>query len=233
MAQSDERSWDRCLRRGSQVATIFAAAAAVAGACIAWQQLPRIGDIGDRLVQDCDPGMDVHAGEFCQILVGEREERFHVYEGGAYPPGQPEAQESTAKVDWDAFGVTFQAVRVDDGDGAWKIEVAGPWERVGRGERHLCRIGDELRPGQLCVEGKTGAQFRVYATDQHYAGDAREFFAEGYAVLFYEPEKIAAGENKDRLNDKKVTYGSFSAEKIEGTKSWRITGVADGTEDAE
>lgn len=213
----------------SYVAAIVAAGAAVFIAIAAVQELPRIGDIS---VRDCSPGMEVHVDELCRIVVGGREETFRVDANGAYPPSQSELRDDTAKVDWLQFGVTFQAVRISEARGMWRIEVAGEWKNVGGHEGYFCAIGDELRPGEFCVERQTGTQFRVYATDQLYAGDNRESYPDGHAVLFYMPEEIAAGKAPGRLNDEKVMHKRFTAEMIPDTKNWRIVDVGnDGSDE--
>lgn len=236
---SEKSRLDRFLERGAWCATILAGCVALLSSVLALLPyvpglnapsfIPEIlgttnpGDLGE-----CAPSMEVAIREFCEYEVAARlSGTFRVERGGAYPPGQSSLKKDAIKVDWDQFNYTFQAIRLDGDSATWRIEVTGEWEEVGDGPH--CAVGDELSPGQFCVESKTGAPFRVYATDQLYEGDARVPYVEGYAVLFHRPEEIAPNPDSPRLNDKVVKHeeSSFRAERIAGTKMWRIVSVAE------
>ena len=189
------------------------------------------GDVGTTgELGDCKAGMEVGVDESCRFVVDSQTGGdFQVTGLGAYPPTQSGLQQEGVKVDWDGTRTTFQAVKLGDAGGqergAWRIEVAGKWEDIHHGAS-FCRIGDALEPGQFCVESETRAQFRVYATDQLYGGDARSVpFLGGYGVLFYRPEEIASDPNSPRLDDRVVTHGSFRAERIMHTKNWVVVGA--------
>ena len=150
-------------------------------------------NVGDR--GPCMPGQQIEVGEFC--VFTPTESRFRVVESGASPPGEARLVTDRVKIDWDPSGHTFQATRLPDGDGAWRIDVAGLWRNAGSLDE-FCHTGDTLEPGEFCTEPNYGHQFRVYATDELNAGDkmiralcptgegddCRPLYASGYAVLF-------------------------------------------------
>lgn len=142
----------------------------------------------------CAVGMVVDVGEFCVFTPTEG--RFRVIESGANPPGEARLATDQVKIDWSSDH-TFQATRLPDGSGAWRIEAAGLWRNAGSRDG-FCHKGDTLEPGEFCTEPNTEDHFRVYATDELNAddktiramcpteigNDCRPQYASGYAVLF-------------------------------------------------
>ena len=186
----------------------------------------RPGDLGS-----CSPGMEVREGGYCQFVVaGGGGGTFRVAEGGAYPPGQSARQSSSAKVDWDNFGYTFQAVRLPDDSDTWRVLSAGPWRDIGGSDvNRNCQVGDVLQLGQFCVERRTGAQFRVYGADQHYRDDNRPLFESGYATLYwFEGGEIPSPDNS-LLEPERVELGC-EEQHVLAFVAQRIPALTDGAE---
>ena len=174
-------------------------------------------DTGDR--GPCTPGQQIKVGEFCVFTPTEG--RFRVVESGANPPGEARLATDRVKIDWDSSGHTFQATRLSDGDGAWRIDVAGLWRNVGSLDG-FCRKGDTLDPGQFCIEPNSRHQFRVYATDELVADDNRPLYPGGYAVLFWWKDGEVPHPDNGRLHDRVVVSGDhFEAVRRSGA-SWEI-----------
>lgn len=170
---------------------------------------------------NCAVGMVVEVDEFC--VFKPTEGRFRVVGSGANPPGEARLATDRVKIDWDSSGHAFQATRLPDGDGAWRIDVAGLWRNAGSLD-DFCHTGDTLEPGEFCTERNTNRQFRVYATDELDANDkairamcptgdgdkCRALHANGYGVLYQfgpnsEPilERIPNGYN-GRLDGRRI-----------------------------
>ena len=164
----------------------------------------RLDDLGD-----CSPGVEVEEGRYCRFVVaGGSGGTFRVAEEGAYPPGQSVRQPSSAKVDWDGFNFTFQAVRLPEGSGTWRVLSAGMWHDIGGNDVNgNCQVGDVLQLGQFCVERTTGAPFRVYGADQLYRGDGRPLFESGYAVLYWFQDGTIPSTDNGLLMPERVELG--------------------------
>lgn len=174
-------------------------------------------DSGDR--GPCTPGQQIKVGEFC--VFTPTESRFRVVESGANPPGQPRLAEDAVKIDWDLSGHTFQAVKILNGDGAWRIEAAGSWLNVGS-RSGICRKGDEIKPGQFCIESNSRHQFRVYATDEFVEGDNRPLYPDGYAVLFWWRDGEVPHPDNGRLHNQVVVSGDHFEAVRRSEASWEI-----------
>ena len=175
-------------------ATVAIAVATVGDALGAWDAFESLSGVGEvrneaalNSVGDCERSMPIEVGQSCRFEIDPRSgviAEFRVVRLGAYPPGATTLRSRAIKVDWDNLQRTFQAVNLQDGSGTWRIEAAGAWIDIHEGNAH-CTAKDLLGPGQFCTERATGAQFRVYGSDQLNPNDVRQSFDRGYAVLYW------------------------------------------------
>lgn len=141
--------------------------------------------IATTLTPRCESGMEIEPGGEClHPVLG----KFSVNENGqGVLEGSPHGpSDNPIKVDWEIHERTYGfqarpiyslATLVD----RWEIVLAGLWKRLG-----VCdaRMDDRMivEAGQSCIW--QGSEFRVYAVDQRYPWDDRDFHKNGYGVLF-------------------------------------------------
>ena len=164
----------------------------------------------------CQPGFTVRVGEQCSTLGPQP---FEVLADGAYSPWDTRAPErlnrETIKVDPPEGNVTFQARRQPTGD--WVILASGQWENTG-----TCARQRILRPGQYCIEQRSGDPFRVYATDELNPDDMRPLYPDGYGVLFSFPSGEIPSPVNGRLGPSEVWSGDHFRAMAIGSGLWRI-----------
>ena len=126
-----------------------------------------------------------------------------------------------------AWGERFQAVELEDESSAWRIEAVGEWIDIHDGIAY-CTTGDALGPGQFCIERTTGAQFRVYGSDQLNPDDSRQSFDRGYAVLYWFERGIPSvgngllGPNTVELRCPETNLRPFAARRIGVPRQWAV-----------
>lgn len=176
---------------------------------------------------DCQAGLVVAANEYCDFTP-DAYWLFRVVELGAYAPGSGILRRQGIKVDWDATGRTFQAVALNDGSGAWRIEATGKWIDIHDREVD-CAVGDTLGPGQFCTERATRAQFRVYGSDQLNPDEDKELFDRGYGVLDWSdkdtgmPAVVNGRLGSNMVELRCPGQGSpFIAKRVGGTRRWVV-----------
>ena len=185
---------ERLIQMGAWLATVAIAVMTVGDALGAWdafESLSGVSEVRDEAalnsVGDCERSMAIEVGQSCRFEIDPRSgviAEFRVVRLGAYPPGATTLRSRAIKVDWDNLQRTFQAVKLRGGSGTWRIEAAGAWIDIHDGKAY-CAWRDALGPGQFCTERATGAQFRVYGSDQLNPNDVRQSFDGGYAVLYW------------------------------------------------
>lgn len=192
---------ERVIQMCAWLATVVIAVMTVGDVVGAWDVFKKLAEVDDvsediddvreaaalNSLGTCERSMEVKVGQSCLFVTDPRSgaiAEFRVVGVGAYPPGSTSLRPGTVKVDWDGVERTFQAVELEDGSGTWRIEAAGEWIDIHDGTAY-CTKGDALGPGQFCIERATGAQFRVYGSDQLNPDDVQRSFDHGYAVLYW------------------------------------------------